>query len=230
MALDLEAVRPGEFICFDAGGLIHFNRVGELDRLGDWFPDGYTAEYVMREEIVAWKHKYGENEAIENAAWVTVIDADSTEDAALMAQLSRRFERGGSKNVGELHVIALTARYQGTAIIEDAQARNAARAAGVKSTYWVSMLGAAVVSDLLGLDEAWDIQRRLEDGRERSVIRSGEKGKFEGMVSTMREWADQHGWRDWPGCLHNNGLDVIAVGAAKEQLNDPTFRQKCGLG
>jgi|SRR5579884_2830889 len=230
MALDLEAVGPGEFVCFDAGALIHFNRIGELERLGQWFPDSYTAEYVMREEIVAWKHKYGGNEAIENAEWLTVIDADSTEDAALMAQLSRRFERGGSKNIGELHVIALTARYEGTAIIEDAQARNAARAAAVKSTYWVSMLGAAVVSGLLDAEKAWDIQSRLEDGRDRSVIRGGEKSKFEAMVAAMSEWGEKRGWRDWPACLYNNGLDVIAVGAAKEQLGDPAFRKRIGLG
>ncbi len=229
MPLDLTVAKPGEFIVLDAGVLIHFNRVSELDRLGSWFPNAYTAKYVMDKEIVEWSHKYPANGKIENALWLSVADADTTEDAALIAQLRRRFPEHDTKNVGELHVIALTARSRGTAVIEDGQARSAARAAAVKSTFWVSMLGAAVVSGLLSSDEAWDIQHRLEVGRDRSVIRSGEKKKFEAMIGAMSEWAEKKTWRKWPLCLHNNGLDVIAVGAAKEQLADAAFRERCGL-
>lgn len=230
MAFDPAAAKTGEFVCLDAGALIQFNRIGELDRVGEWFPNGYTPQYVMDEEIVKWKWKYTANEAIEQAPWLTTLAADTTEDAMLIAQLSRRFAESETKSIGELHVIALTARYRGTAIIEDNQARGAARSAGVKSAFFVSAIGAAVISDLVTIDEGWDLQRRLEDGRERSVIRSGEKKKFEAMVRFMQQWADVKGWRDWPRCLHNNGLDAFAIGAAKEHLGDANFRTRCGLG
>lgn len=221
----------GEFIFLDAGALIHFNRIGELERLGAWFPNAYTPEYVMQEEIVKWTRKYPENADIQSAAWLSSIAADTTEDAALMAALAVRFAKSDTKSIGELHVIALTKRYKGTAIIEDGQARRAALdpKAKVKSTFWVSMIGASTVSELVTEDEAWDLQRRLEEGRERSVIRTRNKKEFSTMLAFYREWAERHGWREWPLCLHNNGLDLIAIAAAKGQLELPEMRKRFRL-
>ena len=222
---------PGEFVCLDAGVLIHFNRIGELDLLGTWLPGACVPEYVLQEEIVAWTGRYRDNELIASATWLRSLPADTTADAAMIATLSVRFARSDTKSVGELHVIALTKRYKGTAIIEDGQARHAARdpRAKVKSTFWVSMLGAAAVSGLLADDDAWDLQRRLEEGRDRSVIRSGNKRVFTNLLSGYRDWANRHGWRHWPLCLHNNGLDLIAIAAAKDQLDQPGMRKRLRL-
>jgi predicted nucleic acid-binding protein len=205
-------------VFLDATPLTHFARIGELDLLGTWLPGSYTAAYVMKDEILDWVKDYPSNKQVGNATWLTALPADTLADAKLIASLSIRFPAGGTKSIGELHVIALAKRLGGTAIIEDQQARKAARSneAKVKSVYMVSMIGAASACGLISENEAWDLQRRLEVRRERSVIRSTDNREFREMVRFMKEL--QPRWAEWPRCLHNNGLDLIAIAARKQEL------------
>jgi predicted nucleic acid-binding protein len=214
-------------IFLDATPLIHFARIGELNRLGTWLPGSLTATYVLENEILDWAWKYPYNAQVGKETWLTAVPADTLEDAKLIAELSVRFEEGGTKNVGELHIIALAKRFGGTAIIEDQQARKAARSdeAKVKSVYMVSMIGAASACDLISENKAWDLQRQLEAGRERSVIRSVDSQAFREMVRLMKELRPR--LPEWPECLHNNGLDLIAIAARNQELS--TLRDRFGL-
>jgi predicted nucleic acid-binding protein len=209
---------PRHFVFLDTTPLTHFARIGELDRLGEWLPGSYTAAYVMEHEILDWVKDYPHNRLVGEVKWLEAIPADTAVDAKLIADLSIRFPDRATKNIGELHVIALAKRFGGTAIIEDQQARKAARSddAKVKSTYMVSMIGAAATCGLISENEAWDIQKRLEIGRERSVIRSTDRREFREMVGFMKELLPR--WPPWPKCLHNNGLDQIAIAARKQEL------------
>ena len=217
---------PKHLVFLDATPLTHFARIGELDRLGEWLSGSYTAAYVMKDEIIDWIKYYPHNAKVRDATWLKTIPADNIVDAQLIAELSRRFPARDTKSIGELHVIALTKRLGGTAIIEDGHARKAAQqGAGIKSTFMVSMIGAAAACALISENDAWDLQKRLEVGRDRSVICSTNSKEFREMVRFMKELHPR--WAPWPDCLHNNGLDQIAIAARKGQLG--ILRGRLGL-
>jgi predicted nucleic acid-binding protein len=142
---------PGEFICLDATPLMSFAKIGELKILEDWFPEAVTPEYVMAQEVLAWKDDHPENKQFEGSSWPRVVRADTTSDTALITQLGQFFA-SGNKNVGELHVIALTHRNNGTAILDDNSARRRTDSTdpATRSVFMVSMIAAAAISGLLG--------------------------------------------------------------------------------
>lgn len=214
---------PGDFICFDATPLLAFNKIGELAVLEKWFPDACVPGYVMREEILEHKEKYTENKVFEGAAWPRLVEADTMVDTALMASLSLFFPKHETKNVGELHVIALTHRYTGTAILDDNGARNAAGSTTppVMSTFMVSMIAAAAVSGWLTDAEAWDLQWRIEEKRPPGValLRLEHKKEFKALLRFLRQVEKRLGWEAWPQALHNRWLDAASVSARKNELD-----------
>lgn len=52
------------YVCFDATQLILFNQVGKLDLLGQWFPQAFTPNVVIEEEVRAHLAKYPETKNI----------------------------------------------------------------------------------------------------------------------------------------------------------------------
>jgi len=215
------APRPGEFICMDATPLLTFNKVGELEILKKWFPDAATPTYVIEKEILEWKDKYPENKAFDGASWPRVVPADTTTDAATIDHLGRFFAEG-SKNVGELHVMALTHRLRGTAILDDngARLRGKSLKPPVKSVFMVSLVAAAVQSGLLTPEEAWELHGLIENSRNpgHAIIRTQDKKEFQALLHFYKQIAKNAGWKEWPYCLHNRLLDRVAIKARKQEL------------
>ena len=228
---EVGALEPGEFICLDATPLLTFNRIGELAILEKWFPDGATPTYVMQEEILAWTHKYPENKMFAGAAWPHAIAADTTADTVIIDQLGQFFAEG-TKNVGELHVIALTHRFQGTAILDDNSARKRGESTNppISSVFMVSMVAAAAISGLISDSGAWELQCRIEKSRGPgfALIRPEDKKEFEALLRFYRQIEKNKGWKKWPHCLHDRLLDVATISARKNQLD--VLYKKSGFG
>lgn len=225
------APKPGEFICLDATPLLTFNRVGRLATLKEWFPGAVTPAYVMTEEILEWQDKYPENKVFDGASWPSTIATDATQDAAVIDQLGQFFAEG-SKNIGELHVMALTHRFQGTAILDDngARRRGASLKPPVKSVFMVSMVAAAVQSGLLTAGEAWELHHLIESSRDpmHAIIRTQDKKEFEALLHFFKQVEKNRGWKEWPYCLHDRLLDGAAISARKGELQ--ALYQKLGFG
>jgi hypothetical protein len=200
-----------------------FAKAGEVACLEAWFPDGVAPKYVMEEEILGWKDDYPENKQYDGAAWPSVMDTDTTADAALMAELGQFFA-SGTKNEGELHVIALTHRHNGTAIIDDnaARKRTDSTTPRTQSVFMVSMIAAAAVSGLLADGEAWTLQVKIENTRDPryAVIRASDKKEFEELLRFYRQIEKRLGWNTWPLCLHQHSklLDAAAIHARKQDM------------
>jgi len=114
-------------VCFDTTALIHFNAIGELDKLGEWFPSAFAPAVVIEEEIRAHLDRHPSNQTILDARWLEKVDVTEPDDLRDVAEIHRRFGRGANQDRGEAEVVVLCARHRWTGIIDDSSGQVAAR-------------------------------------------------------------------------------------------------------
>lgn len=152
-------------VCFDTTALIHFNAIGQLDTLGEWFPRAYAPVVVIEEEIRAQLAQHPSNQAILDAQWLQSVEVSEPSDLETVANIHRRYGRTPGQDRGEAEVVVLCARNGWTAIMDDTQGQRAA--ADHNATYCsiLTMILIASAHGLLHPGDAWKLHGELEQSR-----------------------------------------------------------------
>jgi predicted nucleic acid-binding protein len=193
---------------------IHFNRVGRLEVLTEWFgPRVFTANVIMEQELRGALGRHPENQAIVEADWLQSVPVDEFEDIELVASLRRRWGSRDDRDRGEAEVIALCRRYGWTAIMDDDVGRSAAREYGVPRVYMLTIMLAAASCGLINPAEAWKLHCSIERERRRAVLTPEEVHKpvFMKCVDQLSRVNARQGNPRWPAILAVNGLDDIVI-------------------
>lgn len=201
--------------CFDATALIYFAKAERLDLLGEWFPEAFTPEVVMEEELRAHVAKYPENQDILDAAWLTAVPVERDEDLRLVAALHKRWGSRVDQNRGEAEVVALCKRHGWTGVIDDTLGQQAIRDEKLTSCSILTVILAAAASGKLTENEAWDQHCQLDalrgGGRSALTAQPAHRDTFRECVRAFRELNEHHGDRDWPWLLGRRGLDAVVL-------------------
>ena len=208
---------PG-FICLDSMVLIHFNRVGRLEVLCEWFgPLVFTAHAVLELELGAAVRRHPENKAILEADWLKPVPVDEVEDIKLVADLRQRWGSRDDGDRGEAEIIALCGRHGWTAIMDDDVGRTAAKEHGVARVYMLTAMIAAASHGLVTPEEAWRLHCSIEAERRRAILSAGDAHKpvFMACVSHFRRLTEKRGGPPWPEMLAVKGLDDLVVWVRK---------------
>lgn len=198
------------FVCLDAGPLIYFNDTDRLDRLEQFFgPTAYTPQAVIELELMQRPKQNAPVLALDWLQWVP----SHPDDAELVARLVRRFG-GPPKHQGEAEVIAASKRYGWVAVLDDDDARIAAKEEGVVSVYTVTVLAAAAAEGKLTPSQAWKAHVAIEKSRGRySPLKPDEayKDVFYKFVDLLRQLRKKRGEPPWPHVLASGGLDDLLL-------------------
>ena len=217
---DIVALSQGTgFVCVDAMVPIHFNRIGRLELLGEWFgPRVFTANVVLEEEIKGTVDRHPENQAIVEAEWLFSVPVDEIDDIALVASLRKRWGSKDDKDRGEAELIALCRRYGWTAIMDDEVGRKAARDCGVTRAYMVTTVIAAASAGLIHPQEAWKLHCSIESGQHGAILTSDEchKPVFMQCVERFVQISEKRGNPLWPAILATKGLDDVVIATRRE--------------
>ena len=216
---DIVALSTGPgFVCLDAMVPIHFNRVGRLEVLGDWFgPRVFTANVIIEQELRGALARRPENKAILDCAWLLSVPVDEIEDIELVASLRRRWGSKDNQDRGEAEVVALCRRYGWTAIMDDDVGREAAKEHGVHRVYMLTVMLAAASCGLVSPLEAWKLHCSIERERRRAVLTAEEVHRpvFIKCVEHFSRVGAKVGNLPWPGILAVKGLDDIVIWTRK---------------
>lgn len=126
-------------LVWDASGLHHAIRADRLDVLGDVAKafDNVTTAAVI-EELA----QYGLGEAVARSTWLGVVHVDGLAELPALVRWTGLLS-GGQHDRGEATVCAWAEVHLATAILDDAEAKAAARGAGldVHGSLWVLATG-----------------------------------------------------------------------------------------
>lgn len=153
------------YVCFDTTGLIHFNAIGELDKLGEWFPRAFAPAVVIEEEVRAHLAKHPKNQAILDAKWLETAHVTEPDDLRDVAEIHRRFGRRASQDRGEAEVVVLCARHKWTGVIDDSSGQVAAGDFHAPHCSILTMILAAAAHGLIRRDHAWKLHCDLTESR-----------------------------------------------------------------
>jgi predicted nucleic acid-binding protein len=212
---DIVGVSTGTgFVCLDAMVPIHFNRVGRLEVLGEWFgPRVFTANVIMEQEIRGALDRHPENNAILSSEWLVSVPVDESEDIKVVASLRRRWGSRDDRDRGEAEVIALCRRHGWTAIMDDEVGREAAKQHGAARVYMLTTMLAAASCGLVTAAEAWKLHRAIERERRRAILTADEchKPVFMKCVENITRAGEKRGTSQWPEILALRGLDDVVL-------------------
>jgi predicted nucleic acid-binding protein len=212
---DIVALSTGPgFVCLDAMVPIHFNRVGRLEVLGDWFgPRVFTANVIMEQELRAALPRHPENRAILESDWLLSVPVDEIEDIQLVASLRRRWGSKDDEDRGEAEVVALCRRYGWTAIMDDDVGRKAAKEHGVPCVYMLTVILAAASCGLITPGEAWKLHYSIEQERRRAVLTAQDchRPVFMHCIEHFTRVSEKRGNLHWPEILATKGLDDLVL-------------------
>jgi predicted nucleic acid-binding protein len=212
---DIVALSTGPgFVCLDAMVPIHFNRVGHLELLGNWFgPRVFTANVIMEEEIRGALDRHPANRAILDSDWLVSVPVDVIEDIALVASLRRRWGSKDYKDRGEAEVVALCRRYGWTAIMDDEVGRKAAKDNRVPCVYMLTAIVAAASCDLITRQEAWSLHCSIARAQKGSMLTAQDchRPVFMDCVDRFVRIGEKRGNPRWPGILASKGLDDVII-------------------
>jgi hypothetical protein len=189
------------YLCLDAGPLINFNDADATDLLGDWLgPTAYTPEAVIELEL---KKRANQNAPIIGAPWLYWVPSH-TDDTRLVANLLKRFGKGPPENLGEAEVVAASARYGWTAVLDDEAGRGAADDNGVPHVYTCALIAAAVAYDKLTPTKGWKLHVRIEtNGGRFSPLKPDDLNKptFVNLCNVLRRVRLERCAPDWTELL-----------------------------
>jgi predicted nucleic acid-binding protein len=207
------------WVCFDTTALIHFNAIGELDRLGGWFGRAFAPAVVIDQEIGAQRRHHPENQKILDCSWLEKVDVTEPEDLKDVAEIHRRFGRAAGQDRGEAEVVVLCARQRWTGIIDDSSGQVAARDYGAPYCSILTMILAAAGHELISAKEAWTMHCALERSRGpgRSALRAEavHRAPFHTCVQLFATIARKRRL-DWPHILAIPGADGLVVRTRKQ--------------
>lgn len=216
---DIVALSSGPgFVCLDAMVPIHFNRVGRLEILGDWFgPRVFTSNVIVEQEIRGALARHPENKAILDSDWLQSVPVDEIEDIELVASLRRRWGSRDDQDRGEAEVVALCRRNGWTAIMDDDVGREAAKEHGVPCVYMLTVMLAAASCGLVSPPEAWKLHCSIERERRRAVLTPDDVHRpvFMKCVEHFSRVGSKLGNPPWPEILAVKGLDDIVIWTRK---------------
>ncbi|MBN1458939.1 MAG: hypothetical protein JXA57_05345 [Armatimonadetes bacterium] len=212
---DMVALSEGPgFVCLDAMVPIHFNRVGRLPLLCEWFgPRVFTPNVIMEEEIRGAVGSHPENKAIVDSEWLVSVPVDEIEDIALVASLRRRWGSKDDKDRGEAEVVALCRRYGWTTIMDDDVGRQAAKEYGVSCVYMLTTMIAAASCGLITSQEGWKLHCSIEQERRRAMLTAQDchKPVFMECIKRFVRIGEKCGNPQWPEILATKGLDDVVI-------------------
>lgn len=153
-------------LAWDASALHHAARADRLDVLGDVAKayDNVTTAAVI-EELA----RYGLAEAVERSAWLEIVHVDGLEELPALVRWIGRLS-SDEHDRGEATVCAWAEVHGATAVLDDADAKAAARRGGldVHGSLWV--LAAGVRAGALG--------ELAADGFADALVREGARYPF----------------------------------------------------
>ena len=206
-------------VCFDTTALIHFNAVGELDKLGEWFPRAFAPAVVIEEEIRAHLDRHPSNQTILDATWLEKVDVTEPDDLRDVAEIHRRFGRGANQDRGEAEVVVLCARHRWTGIIDDSSGQVAARDYRAPHCSILTMLLAATAHGLIARDQAWKLHCDLAASRGGAFSaltgQSVHRPPFQACVERFKAIAERRSLT-WPHVLATPGLDGVVIRTRNE--------------
>lgn len=201
-------------VCFDTTALIHFNAIGELDRLGEWFPRAFAPAVVIEEEIRGQLGKYPRNQAILDATWLRKVDVTEPDDLRDVAEIHRRFGRGANRDRGEAEVVVLCARQRWTGIIDDSSGQVAARDYNAPYCSILTMILAAAAHGLIAREQAWKLHCDLAESRSGAFSaltgQSVHRPPFQACINRFTAIVKRRGLT-WPHILAIPSLDGLVV-------------------
>jgi predicted nucleic acid-binding protein len=206
-------------VCFDTTALIHFNAIGDLDRLGQWFGRAFVPAVVIEQEIGAQLRRHPENQRILDCSWLEKVAVTEPEDLRDVAEIHRRFGRAAGQDRGEAEVVVLCARARWTGIIDDSTGQVAARDYGAPHCSILTMILAAAGHELISANDAWTMHSALEKSRGpgRSALRAEavHRPAFRACVQRFAAIARRRRL-DWPHILAIPGADGLVIRTRNE--------------
>jgi len=216
---DIVALSKGPgFVCLDAMVPIHFNRVGRLPLLCEWFgPMVFTANVIMEEEIRGALSRHPENQAIVDSDWLVSVPVDEIEYIELVASLRKRWGSRDDRDRGEAEVVALCRRHGWTAIMDDDVGRSAAKEHAVPRVYMLTTMIAAASCGLIAPQAAWKLHCSIEQTRRRAMLTADEchRSVFMKCIEQFVQVGEKMGDRRWPYILAKRGLDDLVLWTRK---------------
>ena len=206
-------------VCFDTTALIHFNAIGELDKLGEWFPRAFAPAVVIEEEIRGHLDKYPGNRAILDATWLEKVDVTEPDDLRDVAEIHRRFGRGASQDRGEAEVVVLCARQRWTGIIDDSSGQVAANDYAAPHCSILTMIVAAAASGQIAHGQAWKLHCDLDEsrggGRSALTGQAVHRPPFHACIERFAAITARRSLT-WPHILATPGIDGLVVRTRNE--------------
>jgi predicted nucleic acid-binding protein len=206
-------------VCFDTTALIHFNAIGALDKLGEWFPRAFAPAVVIEEEIRGHLGRYPKNQAILDAAWLEKVDVTEPDDLRDVAEIHRRFGRGAGQDRGEAEVVVLCARHRWTGIIDDSSGQVAANDYDAPHCSILTMIIAAAASGWLGHGQAWKLHCELAesrgDARSALTAQAVHRPPFHACIKRFAAIASRRSLT-WPHILATPGFDGLVIRTRNE--------------
>lgn len=207
------------WVCFDATALIHFNAVGALDLLGEWFPRAFAPNVVIEEEIRAPLRVHPANQRILDAPWLESTPVTELEDIRKVSEIHKRFGREPGKDRGEAELVVLCARHGWTAILDDTNGQRAARDYDARHCAILTMILAAAGHELIDRNAAWKLHGELEadrgGGRSALTAQHVHRPAFNACIETFAHLVDR-GKLEWPHILSHPGADGLVIRKRKE--------------
>ncbi len=201
-------------VCFDTTALIHFNAIGELDMLGEWFPRAFAPAVVIEEEIRDHLGKYPKNQAVLDASWLEKVDVTEPDDLHDVAEIHARFGRAASQDRGEAEVVVLCARHRWTGIIDDTSGQVAARDYDAPHCSILTMILAAAAHRLISREQAWKLHCDLTASREGAfsalTAQTVHRPPFQACIKRFTAIVEARSLT-WPHILATPSLDGLVV-------------------
>jgi predicted nucleic acid-binding protein len=216
-----ELPQGSSWVCFDTTALIHFNAIGELDRLEHWFGRAFAPAVVIEQEIRDQLRRHPENRKILDCSWLEKVDVTEPADLRAVAEIHQRFGRTAGQDRGEAEVVVLCARQRWTGIIDDSSGQVAAQDYGAPYCSILTMLLAAAGHDLISAKEAWNMHCALEQSRGpgRSALRatSVHRAPFHTCIQRFAAIVDRQSL-EWPHILAVPGADGLVIRTRREAV------------
>jgi predicted nucleic acid-binding protein len=208
--------RGADYVCFDSTALLYFNNTGHLGLLEEWFEKAFAPNAVVDAEFDDHIDRYPENKRVVEASWLEKVPVESEQGLKLVAYLrDQRWKSAPNKDRGEAEVIALCVEYGWTAIMDEDQARVAARDEGVPTAMILTMIIAAAAQNKIKPGDAWKLHSEIVSVRGGFTYLTADKvhrPAFMNSIDAFRKiWRDE-GEPPWPRLLAwRRGLDSVIL-------------------
>jgi hypothetical protein len=215
-------------VCIDAMILLGYAQASCLESLEAFFGGGQaiavTSAWLLENEIAPYTDVHSENQLIVDASWLHRV-AVTDEDILYAQSLLNAWGSQSGRDRGEAEIVALCSRNGWTGCSDDRNAHGGARLAKAQGRPFeppmvcgASLLAAAAAENLVAVDEAWTVHKKVEASYDEPPLLPTEdefEGAFQIAVSAIRTRRNQLGSPPWPRLL-THGLDAIVRAAVRQ--------------